>query len=1343
VTDPSSVDTAAGFTYAWRVTKNGAAFASGTGTTLIFTPDDNANYAVNLTATDKDGGTSPVNSSTILVDNVVPTASITGAPSSSTPNSVISLGSTVTDPSSVDTAAGFTYAWSVTKDGAAFASGNTANFSFIPDTAATYVVTLTATDKDGGTGTASQTIQVGTPTGSTAPAPVHYDFGVAGSPVATGYTQATASMTYNIPTGYGWLRGSIDGRDRGAGSDLTRDFALTSDGTFGVSMVNGSYQVTLTMGDVSYPYDQMGIFLQGTQVDTVSTLAGQSLSKTYTVSVSTAQLQLEVKALGGAGSLALINGLDLTPVTLTGPTAVLANGGSVNEGSTAVVTFTSPSGGSGSYTYSYDFNSDGTFEVSNSTSSQAVVPASFLDDGPGARIVHGRITDSSGSFTDYTTSIPVNNVAPTAAPGGPYSSFPNFTIIFTGSATDPSPADTAAGFTYAWDFGDGSTGSGLSPSHAYAATGTYTVTLTVTDKNGGKGSATTTAAIASLTASTGPMLLPPSELATLQQAAAANTPQWQAFKAQLDKNLNVVIEGGYQGSEVPLISDYALAYQILKDSDPTTASKYADKAIAIMKSGLNDYQKGYWSTQQFLARGNGTTTSFTLPNADYDPSTVKIFLANTTTTAVTHGAANGQDPVNYYAQFLKASNTPDGAADYAQGADWAHNPNLANNLIDWSPAGKEPASGATYYVTWITGLGDTLVDHTNYSLSGTTLTLATAPSANQAVMVEYLYGTHATNGSTLAYQQTSAGDGGFNSILIDSGYTSRYLGKHIAMGLDWLDGYAGFSSTLKTQAMTTLVRWSDYLSNNGFYYSSPASNYGAGEYVSHVLTALALVNRDPTNGPRLMSEVLNYRQNNVLPLLQNATSSLNGGFWAEGWNYGVLATQNVLLGGLALEENGWVPGASAERAWASQVIEHLVSAQPTPSTAYDGGDWFAYPTPFPGKELFDVLGTMADNAADRSYANYILQNYPGSNTNDHVDLLFHNPSAAASFWSSQPLQNFARGTGLLTARSDWGNTPTWMSLQIGNLLNADHQSYTPGQLEIQRGGDALLINAAVKGGFQTAAAKSQYGNTLIVDDNGDGVQTYRYSMGYWYSSPGVYVDHYEAGNNYVYLSGNYAAAYSSNLNPGAGGPVSELTRQVVYLQPNEIVVYDRVTTIKDTYLKAVQWNFLNAPTVSGNSFVETVGGSKLFGREYSTVPITTSVVPVQVGDATVQEMRTQNATPTASVRYVTAFQVAPSGTSSMVSTQQVLSADSRMEGVQMGNQLVLFGRNGDVDLSTPVTYQINSSSAVQHLLVNLKAGKTYKVYVNGTLTTTLAASSQGTLSFTTSTVGAQTIQVST
>jgi hypothetical protein len=202
-----------------------------------------------------------------------------------------------------------------------------------------------------------------------------------------------------------------------------------------------------------------------------------------------------------------------------------------------------------------------------------------------------------------------------------------------------------------------------------------------------------------------------------------------------------------------------------------------------------------------------------------------------------------------------------------------------------------------------------------------------------------------------------------------------------------------------------------------------------------------------------------------------------------------------------------------------------------------------------------------------------------------------------------------------------------------------------------------------------------------------------------------------------------------------------LTRQVVYLRPDYVVVYDRVTTTKDTYTKQLRWTFTNTPTVSGNSFVETVGSSKLFGQTFSTVPLTTVETPTVVGNATVQQVITQNASTTGSVRYVTAFQIAPSSTATMVSSKQILSTDSRMEGVQMGDQVVLFGRNGDVDLTTPVSYQISGSGAVQQLLTNLKAGQTYRVLANGVPVTTVTASSQGTISFSTTPSGTQTIQV--
>ena len=70
------------------------------------------------------------------------------------------------------------------------------------------------------------------------------------------------------------------------------------------------------------------------------------------------------------------------------------------------------------------------------------------------------------------------NTAPTANPSGPYLGAVNTAIAFDGSLSSDPEANP---LTYAWDFGDTSTGTGAAPSHSYAAAGVYSVCLAVDD----------------------------------------------------------------------------------------------------------------------------------------------------------------------------------------------------------------------------------------------------------------------------------------------------------------------------------------------------------------------------------------------------------------------------------------------------------------------------------------------------------------------------------------------------------------------------------------------------------------------------------------------------------------------------------------------------------------------------------------------------------------------------------------------------------------------------------------------------------------------------------------------
>jgi PKD repeat protein len=95
------------------------------------------------------------------------------------------------------------------------------------------------------------------------------------------------------------------------------------------------------------------------------------------------------------------------------------------------------------------------------------------------------LADDDGGTSTFTTRTTVLNVAPTVTASNDSPAYWGLPVTLVGTATDPSPVDTQAGFTALWTLGDGTTASGLTTAHAYAAPGTYQASLRVTDKDGG------------------------------------------------------------------------------------------------------------------------------------------------------------------------------------------------------------------------------------------------------------------------------------------------------------------------------------------------------------------------------------------------------------------------------------------------------------------------------------------------------------------------------------------------------------------------------------------------------------------------------------------------------------------------------------------------------------------------------------------------------------------------------------------------------------------------------------------------------------------------------------------
>lgn len=146
---------------------------------------------------------------------------------------------------------------------------------------------------------------------------------------------------------------------------------------------------------------------------------------------------------------------DRAPTADAGGPYTVAEGGFVRLSAAAS---TDPEQPSANLTYRWDLNGDGIFgDVTPAATNgrevgQQVTFAAAGLDGPGTYTVKVRVTDADGLSSEASAVVTVTNAPPTAlfhadsnVPEG------SSTIVDFQNPSDPSAADTAAGFTYSYD----------------------------------------------------------------------------------------------------------------------------------------------------------------------------------------------------------------------------------------------------------------------------------------------------------------------------------------------------------------------------------------------------------------------------------------------------------------------------------------------------------------------------------------------------------------------------------------------------------------------------------------------------------------------------------------------------------------------------------------------------------------------------------------------------------------------------------------------------------------------------------------------------------------------------
>ncbi|HEY0737830.1 MAG TPA: PKD domain-containing protein [Herpetosiphonaceae bacterium] len=506
--DPSSVDRAAGFSYAFDC---GSGYGSASSSASISCPtSDNGVRTVRARVSDKDGGTTEY-SALVTINNVAPTASFTASTPVNEGSPIVLALSNPSDPSSVDTANGFSYAFDC-GSGYSSASG-TASFSCPTTDNGVRTVKAKISDKNGGvteytatsnilnvaptaTFTASSQVNEGQPinlaltnpqdpSSSDTTAGFSYAFDC-----ASGYGTASSAASTSCATNDNEVRtvkAKISDKDGGfteyTATSTVRNVPPTA--TFSApSLVDEGDGFTLTLSNPSDPsnVDTAGGFSYAFDCGSGYGTASNSPTASCTTNdngVRTVKAKISDKDGGTTEYSAQVTINNIAPI------ASFIVPSFVDEGDGFMLRLSNPSDPSSVDTaagFSYAFDCGSGYGTASSTAT-----ANCTTNDNGARTVKAKIRDKNGGTTEYVAEVTINNVAPIATFTSPSQVDEGSPIVLTlSNPSDPSSVDTANGFSYAFDCGSGYGTASSTPTVSCPTTdnGVRTVKARIGDKDG-------------------------------------------------------------------------------------------------------------------------------------------------------------------------------------------------------------------------------------------------------------------------------------------------------------------------------------------------------------------------------------------------------------------------------------------------------------------------------------------------------------------------------------------------------------------------------------------------------------------------------------------------------------------------------------------------------------------------------------------------------------------------------------------------------------------------------------------------------------------------------------------
>lgn len=448
-----------------------------------------------------------------------------------------------------------------------------------------------------------------------------------------------------------------------------------------------------------------------------------------------------------------------------------------------------------------------------------------------------------------------------------------------------------------------------------------------------------------------------------------------------------------------------------------------------------------------------------------------------------------------------------------------------------------------------------------------------------------------------------------------------------------------------------------------------------------------------------------------------------GGDWLEGSNYGQRSKQRLYHALAVIASMGGKNYFNETPFFANSIQFAVYQVQPKNGFLCPAGDLARSATnevsPYDREYVQIATYWLCDSPARRLGQHY-LTNIIGTYQDSKRSFDYHQANYLDIIYSldipafdakTLPLSYRSAGTNWVNARSGWDDHATSVSISGSPIFFQDHQHQDMGSFVMWKE-DWLAVDPETFGG-DGPYWPAEMGQGLFVPNRQP-----RYSDA---SVPGL--THFADKGAAVYVQVDNSNLYVRRVQGGGSENetlMNEHTRELVYLRPDTMFVFDRVDAKPGSTGYKLNFHFPSAPAQTGSTYTATNKGAGI-----TFAPLLGGAITAHTNEefGSTSHRLEQAATGQVS-RFLSVLQVGSSGAPAI--SPQLIGSPGTVRGAVWNDTVVVFSDlpRGAVP-PLPLTYTVPGTGNPTHMLVNMPGS--YKVTATrsgGNTTVTVAAGNE-------------------